>query len=330
MKIGIVGATGAVGRAMIDQVSSIKDSSFSEIDLHLFASQKSAGQILKFRDRKIVVKTLTEESMLDKFDYLLFSAGGSISKHFAPIAAQAGNTIIDNSSAFRAEHSIPLVVPEINYHVLDNYKGVIANPNCSTIQMVMALADLHQIYSIMEIVVSTYQAVSGAGNNGIMSLKNEENNIKFQSTFSHTIRNNVIPQIGDINEDGYCSEELKMLNETRKIFNCQDINISATTIRVPVIHGHTLSVHVRFKKKVDIYDSACILSKTKHVKLHNEIITPKYIENNPEREYSHVCRLRKGLDDYSLNFVNIAHNVFVGAATNAVRIMIEHEKMNKG
>ncbi len=330
MKIGIVGATGAVGRAMIEQVSSIKDSSFSEIDLHLFASRKSAGQILKFRDKEISVETLTEESMKEKFDYLLFSSGGSISKHFSPIAAQAGSIIIDNSSAFRSDKNIPLVVPELNSHTLKDYQGIIANPNCSTIQMVIALADLHNEYSIDEIVTSTYQSVSGAGNNGIMSLINEEKNINTESCFSAPIRNNVIPQIGDITDNGYCSEELKMLTETQKIFDCQEINVSATTIRVPVIYGHTIAIHTKFKKKVDISKAEYILSMTEHVKLHKNTITPKSIESSTEREYSHVCRLRKGLDDYSLSFVNIAHNVFVGAATNAVRIMIKHNKINKG
>ena len=312
MKIGVVGATGEVGRMMLICLQEQK----IEIDeLHLFASKKSAGTRVKFRNQEIEVQELTEDKMKQSFDYLLFSAGGEVSKKFSPIAEKAGNTIIDNSSAFRQDPRIPLVIPEINGSILENYQGIIANPNCSTIQMLLPLYAIHKTNKIKKIIVSTYQSVSGSGNKGIQSLLQKD----AKSCYPRKIQNNVIPLIGEIFPNGYSEEEQKMMFETHKIFSDKEIKVSATTVRVPVIYGHSESIYIELEKRYDMSEIKQHLRDAQGVKyLENDFITPLELGDSDD---SFVCRLREGVDNHSLVFWNVANNIRVGAATNAVRIL---------
>ncbi len=312
MKIGIVGATGEVGRMML---TCLLEEKIAIDDLHLFASAGSAGTSIDFAGTKLIVQELTEAKMREKYDYLLFSAGSGVSKHFAPIAEEAGNTIIDNSSAFRQLARIPLIIPEINASVLDDYQGIIANPNCSTIQMLLPLYAIHKVNKIKKIIVATYQSVSGSGNKGIISLLDP----KQKSIYPRQIEHNVIPLIGDILPSGYSEEEEKMSFETKKIFNDQDILVSATCVRVPVVYGHSESVYLDLENTCKLDNIKELLRAAKNVKYMDEdFISPREIGNSND---SFVCRLRYGLDEKSLTFWNVAHNIRVGAATNAVRIL---------
>lgn len=312
MKIGVVGATGKVGRMML---TCLQEEKIELDDLQLFASKKSAGTTLEFKGQEIKVQELTQDKMKEDFDYLLFSAGGDVSRKFALIAEEAGNIVIDNSSAFRQDPRIPLVIPEINGIILNDYRGIIANPNCSTIQMLLPLYAIHKVNRIKKIIVSTYQSVSGSGNKGIQSLINDN----VESIYPREIRNNVIPLIGDILPSGYSEEEEKMIFETRKIFSDQEIKISATTVRVPVLYGHSESIYIELEKNYDLAKIKDLLKMAPGVKyLEDEFITPLELGDS---NASFVCRLRRGVDDHSLTFWNVANNIRVGAATNAVRIL---------
>ncbi len=323
MHIGIVGASGEVGRMMIRVLEEHK---IGIEKLSLFASKRSAGEKIKFNENEIVIQELTKDSMMKKYDYLLFSAGSSVSKKYASIAAEHGNIIIDNSSVFRSSAEIPLIIPEINGQLLQNYRGIIANPNCSTIQMLLALNKLHQKYCLKRIVVSTYQAVSGAGHSALEEMKNQRKGKSGNTIFPKKIDLNVIPIIGEILENGYSSEEMKMQNETVKIFGDRNIRVSATTVRVPVSYGHSESIFCEFKEEVSLESVKQILLNSDAVVFHeNEIITPLDIVNS---DASHVSRLRIGFDNHSINFWNVANNIRVGAATNAVRIMEKHISLN--
>lgn len=312
MKIGIVGATGEVGRMMLTCLLEEKIA-FDEIDL--FASKKTAGNNVDFGGRSLQIQELTEERMSERYDYLLFSAGASLSKYYSPIAEKAGSTIIDNSSAFRQDSRIPLVIPEINGNILENYQGIIANPNCSTIQMLLPLYAIHEVNKIKKIIVSTYQSVSGSGNKGIKSLLDQNQ----KSIYPRQIEHNVIPLIGDILPSGYSEEEEKMRFETKKIFNDQDILVSTTCVRVPVVYGHSESVYLELENTCNLDNVKELLRAAKSVKYMDEdFISPIEIGNSND---SFVCRLRYGVDEKSLAFWNVAHNIRVGAATNAVRIL---------
>jgi len=324
MKIGIAGATGEVGRMMLKTLFE-ENIPFSEIVL--LASEKSEGKIIQEKEHNFRVQALTETKMKDKYDYLLFSAGEDVSRKFSPIAAKNGNIVIDNSSAFRTDEHIPLIVPEINGYILKNYKGIIANPNCSTIQLVLAINLLHKEFIINKLIVSTYQSVSGAGNKGIKELTNQKNGSDEVSVFQKKINNNVIPQIGKFSGNKYSSEEIKMMFETNKILS-SDIAISATTVRVPVIYGHSESVYVEFEKTVDLEKAEELLLKSPSVIYYsnNEYVTPIETESST---MSHVCRLRYGTDKKSLTFWNVGNNVRLGAATNAVRILQKIEELKE-
>lgn len=315
MNIAIVGATGVVGQMMLKILA---EREVDVTNLSLFASKSSAGKVIIFNGKNYIVEELTEASLTAKFDYILMSAGSKISKKFSPIASKSGNTIIDNSSAFRRDKNIPLIIPEVNSHILENYQGIIANPNCSTIQMVLALQDLHKKYKLKKIVVSTYQAVSGAGNSAIESLINSYKIDDPKNVFSHQINNNIIPQIGDFISDNYTEEEEKMRFETKKILEDSALKICATTVRVPVINGHSEMIYAEFENPIDLDEAIQTISQSEGVKYHTEIITPLDVQDS---DYSHVCRLRYGVDKYSLTFWNVAHNLRVGAATNAVKIV---------
>ncbi len=322
LTIGVVGATGAVGRKMQEVLAERK----LPIDkLRLFASEKSAGTTLEFMGKEVTVELLTEEVMKDKFDYLLFSAGGGISEKYAPIAAEAGNIVIDNSSQWRMTEGIPLVVPEVNAHVLKGYRGIIANPNCSTIQMVVALAPLHRKYGIKRIVVSTYQAVSGSGHKAIDELEKQIADDSYPNkVYTRKIAKNCIPHIDVFNDNGFTKEELKMVYETQKILESNTIEVNATTVRIPVFFGHSESVYVEFNEKPELDEVYQLLQQAAGVVVmdnpkENQYPTPLDIQNTDD---TYVGRIRKDLfNDKALSFWVVADNLRKGAATNAVQII---------
>lgn len=314
MKIGILGATGEVGRMMI-QI--LQERQCRPKKLSLFASERSEGQQVGFFNELIKVQRVTKEALNEKFDFLLFSAGGDASKKYAPNAENAGNVVIDNSSAFRKTH--PLIVPEVNGHLIDNYKGIVANPNCSTIQVVIPLYYMHLLYELEEVVISTYQSVSGAGHKGIAALNAEKNKNKTNSPFPKEIDGNVIPQIGEFDHEGHSEEELKMTYEIKKILNITNLKIAVTTVRIPVYYGHSESVFARFKKEASITEIEKAFTKSDSIEYQkNGYLTPKELLDSDK---SFVGRLRKGPDKHSVQFWNVAHNIRLGAATNAVNIM---------
>ena len=316
MKIAIVGATGEVGRMMLKVVEEFK---IAVDEICLFASVRSVGKKIKFKGKELVVKELTEDSLKQKYDYILMSAGATISKKFSPIAAKAGNTVIDNSSAFRQDKNIPLVVPEINSQILKGYKGIVANPNCSTIQVVLALYPLAKKFGLKKTIITTYQSVSGSGNSGIQALYKEQKGSSSSGFYPKEIFMNVIPQIGNFFEDGYCEEEAKLIFESKKIMGLNNLLVSTTNVRVPVIYGHSEAVYAEFEKQIKLEDAKNVLKNAPSVIYQNdEYITPKEIGDSND---SFVSRLRYGVDNRSLTFWNVAHNIRVGAATNAVRIM---------
>jgi len=323
MNIAVVGATGEVGRMML---TCLDEMNVPVSRLDLFASERSEGSVIYYIDEAITVKKLQETSLCAKYDYILFSAGGAISKYFAPIAEEAGNTVIDNSSAWRREAHIPLVVPEINGDLLAGYQGIIANPNCSTIQLTLALKTLHDRYGLKRVIVSTYQSVSGSGYKGIRALEQQRHGSEEVSPFSERIDLNVIPQIGAFLDDGYCMEEDKMHYESARILNLDNLQVCATTVRVPVYYGHCEAVFAEFEQETDLAEAARLLSAAPAVVYHdNTSITPQSLGKSND---SHVSRLRYGPDKYSLCFWNVGHNVRLGAATNAVRILLKHKQLN--
>lgn len=326
VNLAIVGATGAVGKEMIKTVEQRK---FPVDKIFLLASARSKGLKLKYKGENVIVDELTENSFRNKdIKIALFSAGGEISKKFAPIAARDGVVVVDNSSAFRMDDNIPLVVPEVNPDDIKNNKGIIANPNCSTIQMVVALKPIYDEAGIDRIVVSTYQAVSGAGLKAVAELRNQIeailNNEKIENEiFPHQIGLNCIPHIGDFTENGYTKEELKMLYETRKIFGDQSIRVAPTTVRVPVFIGHSESVNVTTKRPVELKKVISLLAKAKGVTL---------IDNPSKNQYPLAIDC-EGKDDVFVGRVRkdesvengfdmwvVSDNLRKGAALNAVQI----------
>jgi len=323
MKIAIVGATGEVGRMMI---SCLEELNLSLDCLDLYASAKSQGTMLYYLDQPIEVQELNDVSLTRKYDYVFFSAGGGVARSYAPMAAEVSEMIIDNSSAFRKEDFIPLVVPQINGDLLSTYSGIVANPNCSTIQMVLPLNVLDKGYGLKKVVVSTYQAVSGSGHTGVDTLMKQRKGSNLKGIYPEIIDLNVIPQIGVFLDSGYCTEEEKMDSETRKILRKPELKVCATTVRVPVIYGHSASVYAEFEEEVDLELANQTLSNAPGVQLHeNSYITPLAIGNS---NLAHVCRLRYGTDRKSLCFWNVGHNVRIGAAANAVNIMHLHAKQS--
>ena len=247
--IAVVGATGMVGRKFLQVLAERK---LPAENYFLFASAKSAGSKINFLGKSYEVIELKRENIVDKkIDIALFSAGGSVSLEFAPIFAEQGAVVIDNSSAWRMNEDVPLVVPEVNPQDIDWHKGIIANPNCSTIQAVVALKPLHDVFKIKRIVYSTYQAVSGAGQKGYEDLENGVKGIQ-PKKFPYPIFSNVIPHIDVFLDNGYTKEEEKMIKETRKIIGDRSLKITATTVRVPVFHGHSESINVEFYNPVDM------------------------------------------------------------------------------
>lgn len=325
--IGIVGGTGAVGKKMME----ILEQRNVDVErLRLFASAKSAGQIVSFKNSDVEVELLTEDVMKDNFDYLLFAAGGGVSSKFAPIAAKAGNIVIDNSSHWRMTDGIPLVIPEVNSHVLKGYRGIIANPNCSTTQMVLVLSPLHKKYGIKRVVVSTYQAVSGSGYMAIEELENQliDNNCP-NSVYTRRIAGNCIPHIDTFEQNGFTKEELKMVHETHKILEDDSIEINPTAVRVPVFYGHSESIYLEFEREPDVKDVKKLLGETEGIIVEdtpeeNKYPTPLDAANS---DYTYVGRIRKDIfNPKSLSLWVVADNLRKGAATNAVQIIEAIEK----
>ncbi|HNV93165.1 MAG TPA: aspartate-semialdehyde dehydrogenase [Candidatus Cloacimonas sp.] len=321
MKVAIVGATGEVGRMMI---TCLEESNLKVSELDLFASYRSAGTILYYTDQPLTVQELKEDSLLTHYDYVLFSAGAGVAKNYAPIAAQTSELVIDNSSGFRQESDIPLVVPQVNGELLIGYNGIVANPNCSTIQIILPLAVLDKLFNLNKLIVSTYQSVSGSGHQGIETLMKQRKGTTDKGIYPQIIDLNVIPQIGGFLDSGYCQEEEKMHFESRKILSKWDLAVCATTVRVPVVYGHSASVYAEFEDAVDIKAAETALQNAPGIVYYpNTYMTPLDLGSSND---SHTCRLRLGTDDKSLAFWNVGHNVRLGAAANAVEILKTHAK----
>ena len=326
----VAGATGMVGRKMIQVLEERK---FPVARLLPLASERSVGVEVQFKGEKIKVEKLSNESLaLHKAPIALFSAGASVSKEFSPAAASYGALVIDNSSAFRMDPEVPLVVPEVNREKIFANKGIIANPNCSTIQMVVALKPLHDRYTIRRVVVSTYQSVTGAGKKGhdqLMKELNQDENV--YKKFPHQISFNCLPHIDEFFDDGYTKEEIKMIKETQKIMGDDSIKVTATCVRVPVIGGHSESVNVEFEKPFVLGDVREILSRAPGVVVQDnpkEKIYPMPIWAH-EKDDVFVGRLRR--DETVKNGLNmwiVSDNLRKGAATNAVQIAQEWIKRN--
>ena len=323
IKIAIVGATGMVGRMFLRVLEERR----IDADYTLFASAKSAGSKLQFFESEYTVRELTEDCFEGQgFRYALFSAGGSISERFAPLAVKAGAVVIDNSSFWRMNPHVPLVVPEVNADVLKSIPlGIVANPNCSTIQAVVPLKALDDTYGIKRIVYSTYQAVSGAGQRGYADLEDGLCGA-LPKKFPHPIANNCIPHIDVFLPNGNTKEEQKMIDETRKILDRSDLRVTATCVRVPVFHGHSESINVELKKPYDVEEVKALFERAEG------IIVQDDPQNNvypmPIRaagtDAIYVGRIRR--DDSvenGLNFWCVADNIRKGAATNAVQILQE-------
>ncbi len=324
--VAVAGATGAVGNEMI---SVLEERDFPVKNLILLASSRSAGKTLPFKGKNIKVQELKEDSFKG-IDIGLFSPGGSVSMKFAPIAAASGCVVIDNTSAFRMDPDVPLVVPEVNEHAIAGYKnkGIISNPNCSTIQMVVVLKPLHDFAKIKRIVVSTYQAVSGTGMKAIKELEQQVLNIynarKVEiKVYPHQIAFNCLPHIDSFLDNGYTKEEMKMVNETKKIMEDHGIAVTATTVRVPVFYGHSESVNIEFEKEITPAKARALLKKTPGVKVVDDPTKNKYplAINAAGKDDTFVGRIRR--DDtvsHGLNMWIVADNIRKGAALNAVQI----------
>ena len=354
IRLAVVGATGLVGRTVLKVLEEKK----LPIDEYvLFASKNSSGKKLRFMDKDYIVQELNDLSFDSGFDYAIFSAGGKVAKKYAPIASSKGCIVVDNSSAFRMDNDVPLVVPEVNPEEIKNNHGIIANPNCSTIQAVVALKPLDAKYKIKRIVYSTYQAVSGAGRNGVLDLQNGiidymqkfsefsqnqnsnalSNDLNFSSAklnyelpkFNYPIFSNCLPHIDVFLDNGYTKEEEKMINETRKILKRPDLKITATAVRVPVFNAHSESINVEFENVFDLTELKNILSSAPGIVLQDDIekcIYPLAI-NASGHDNVFVGRVRRDYSvDYGINFWVVADNIRKGAASNAVQIV---EKMLK-
>ncbi|MGY3735870.1 aspartate-semialdehyde dehydrogenase [Lactococcus taiwanensis] len=332
--IAVVGATGAVGTRMLEQLA---QSTLPIKTVHALASKRSAGKIVTYKDKELVVEELTEESF-EGIDIALFSAGGSVSEKYAPYAVKAGAVVVDNTSFFRQNPNVPLVVPEVNAHALEKHNGIIACPNCSTIQMMVALEPIRQAYGLERVIVSTYQAVSGAGQSAI-----NETNRELQEALDgkaltelsaeilpsagdkkhYPIAYNALAQIDVFTDNAYTYEEMKMTNETKKIMEDDSIAVSATCVRIPVLYGHSESVYVETKKVADIAEVKRLISEFPGAVLEDDVahqIYPQAINSIGRRE-TFVGRIRRDLDATNgIHLWVVSDNLLKGAAWNSVQI----------
>ena len=319
VNLAIVGATGMVGRTFLKVLEERK---FPIKNLYLFSSEKSAGTELVFRGKEYKVEALTEESFDRDIDIALFSAGGDVSKKFAPIARDHGVIVVDNSSAWRMENDVPLVVPEVNPKDVDWNNGIIANPNCSTIQCMAPLKALADKYGLRRVIYNTYQAVSGTGQKGVEDLQNGLKGLE-PKVYPHQIVNNCLPHIDSFLDNGYTKEEIKMINETRKILELPELPVTATCVRVPVINSHSVSITAELASPFDIEDVKKVIGEFEGVVL---------VDNPKNNEYPlatdatgqdkvFVGRIRRDFStENSVNLWTVADNIRKGAATNAVQI----------
>ena len=321
-KLAVVGATGLVGRKALEILEGL-DLPISEYVF--FCSSRSAGTKILFKGKEYIAQELNDNSFDQGFDFAIFSAGGDTSKHYSPIAASKGCIVIDNSSAFRMDENVPLVVPEVNIKDAFENHGIIANPNCSTIQAVVPLKALDDKYKIKRIVYSTYQAVSGAGKMGIDDFYNTSNGEKPEK-FPHPIYNNCLPHIDVFLDNGYTKEEMKMINETRKILHRPDLKVTATTVRVPVLNSHSESINIEFENDFDLEELKDTLRNAPGVIVYDDVQNNIYplatVATGHDEVY--VGRIRR--DESIENGVNIwvvADNIRKGAASNAIQIVEE-------
>lgn len=319
MKVAVVGATGLVGTQMMRV---LEERNFPVTDFIPVASEKSVGKKVTFKGKEYAIVGMQDAIDL-KPQIAIFSAGGVTSRTWSPKFAAAGTTVIDNSSAWRMEPDIKLVVPEVNAHVLTKADKIIANPNCSTIQMVVALVGMHKAYKIKRIVVSTYQSVTGTGKKAVDQMMNERNNISGEMAYPHKIDMNALPHIDVFLDNGYTKEEMKLVNETRKIMEDDSIMVTATTVRIPVIGGHSEAVNVEFEREYELKDVLRILENTPGVIVMDDpkknIYPMPIISHNRDEVF--VGRLRRDeTQPKTLNMWVVSDNLRKGAATNAVQI----------
>ncbi|WP_299119011.1 aspartate-semialdehyde dehydrogenase [uncultured Tenacibaculum sp.] len=319
MRVAVVGATGMVGNVMLQVLA---ERNFPVTELIPVASERSVGKQIEFKGTNYTIVGL-ETAVSMKPDVALFSAGGSTSLEWAPKFAEAGTTVIDNSSAWRMDTTKKLVVPEINASELTENDKIIANPNCSTIQMVLALAPLHKKYGIKRLVISTYQSITGTGVKAVQQLENESKGIEGETAYPYQIHKNALPHCDVFEEAGYTKEELKLVRETHKILNDPSIGITATSVRIPVVGGHSEAVNIEFDNHFEVEDIRKILSETDGVVVQDDIENnvypmPFYSEGKDE---VFVGRIRRDLSQpNSLNMWIVSDNLRKGAATNTIQI----------
>jgi len=319
VNLAIVGCTGMVGRTLLNV---LEERNFPIANLYLFASRKSKGTKIIFKEKEYTVEELDEYSFKKDIDIALFSAGGEISKKYAPIAKENGIVVVDNSNTWRMYKNIPLVVPEINPEDIKWHKGIISNPNCSTIQCVVPLKPLHDKFKIKRIIFSTYQAVSGSGLGGLIDLEYGLKSIK-PKKYPHPIAYNCLPHIDSFLKNGYTKEEIKMIEETKKILHDDNLKITATAVRVPVRYGHSVSVNIEFENSFDIQEIFNVLKEAKGVIVLDDISNELYpmpidVEGKDE---VYVGRIRRDFSiENGINMWVVADNIRKGAATNTVQI----------
>ena len=319
MKTAVVGATGMVGGTMIKV---LEERNFPVSELIPAASERSVGKELFFKGKAVKVVSVME-AIEAKPVFAIFSAGASTSKEWAPVFAENGIIVIDNSSAWRMDKNVPLVVPEINSHSIKKGDRIIANPNCSTIQMVMALAPLHKKYRIRRLVIATYQSVTGTGVKAVRQMENERAGIKGEMAYKYQIDMNCFPHGGTFQSDGYTTEEQKLIDETRKILEDQTIMVTATVVRIPVVGGHSEAVNVEFEKDFDIDEVRFLLGEFPGVVVYDDPAESKYpmpiLSHNRDEVF--VGRIRRDLSrEKCLNLWIVSDNIRKGAATNAIQI----------
>ena len=319
MKVAVVGATGMVGNVMLQVLA---ERNFPITELLVVASNKSIGKKIEFKNTTYNIIGL-KDAVEQKPDIAIFSAGGNTSLEWAPKFAEVGTVVIDNSSAWRMDIDKKLIVPEINSDTITKEDKIIANPNCSTIQLVLALAPLHKKYQIKRLVISTYQSITGTGVKAVEQLENEFNNIEGEMAYPHPIHKNVIPHCDDFEENGYTKEEMKLVRETQKILNDKTIAVTATAVRIPVVGGHSEAVNIEFVNEFDVNEIRKLLQNTKGVEVQDNLKInlypmPIYAEG---KDAVFVGRIRRDLSQAkTLNMWIVSDNLRKGAATNAVQI----------
>lgn len=318
--LAVVGATGVVGTTFLKV---LEERNFPYENLYIMASSKSAGKKIEFNGKEYIVEELNEHSFDKDIDIALFSAGGAVSEKFAPIAAEHGVVVVDNSSQWRMDPDVPLVVPEVNPEAIKLNNGIIANPNCSTIQAMLPLKVLHDKYQIKRIVYSTYQAVSGSGVKGINDLKEGLAGNDLCQAYPHPIAGNCLPHIDVFEENGYTKEEMKMINETHKILHDDSIKVTATTVRVPVFDSHSESINVEFEKDFDLDELRKALDEFPGITVQDDPANNIYplARDAAGTDEVYVGRIRRDFSvDYGINMWVVADNIRKGAATNTVQI----------